>query len=172
MEQDILFPFREPRSYQDQIMIDILKAIKNHEHLLLHAPTGLGKTAGALAPALTAAIKYGHTIFFLTPKHTQHKIAIETLQKIRKKYDLNFVVADIIGKQWMCNAHAAADMTSGEFQEYCKDLRKEERCPYFNNVWNQDPKSQKAQNSQLKGEATELLTELKGKGPLHVEEVI
>ena len=98
----IYFPHNTIRSIQDKLIESVSDAIKKKRNLIVHAPTGLGKTAATLAPALTYAIKEKKTIFFLTSRHTQHKIAIDTLKQIREKYDLDFSVVDIIGKPVAC----------------------------------------------------------------------
>ena len=80
-----LFPFSSVRDSQKQFMDDVLSCIENKQHLIANAPTGLGKTAATLAPAVEYALDHGKTVFFLTPRHTQHQIAIETLKKMRAK---------------------------------------------------------------------------------------
>ncbi len=96
------FPFEKLRDKQKNLKEDVEKSLKEGKHLLVHAPTGLGKTAATIAPALSYALKNNKTVFFLTPRHSQHEIAIETLKKIRDKHKVDFKVADIIGKKWMC----------------------------------------------------------------------
>ena len=91
------FPFENVRPIQQELVSDVTHAIEQKRHLLAHAPTGLGKTAASLSPALTIALEKGYTVIFLTPKHTQHQIAIETLQKIKQKHSLNLQVAYLIG---------------------------------------------------------------------------
>ena len=63
-------------------MGDVTKALKRGEHLIAHAPTGIGKTVAVLSPTLECALKKNKTVFFLTPKHTQHVIVIDTLKKV------------------------------------------------------------------------------------------
>ncbi len=158
------FPFENVRPIQQELVSDVTHAIEQKRHLLAHAPTGLGKTAASLSPALTIALEKGYTVIFLTPKHTQHQIAIETLQKIKQKHGLNLQVADLIGKKWMCSHTAVETLSSKEFSEFCKDLREGERCPYFNAVW--------GKKSQLQADAMNLLLDLKAKSPAHSEEVV
>ncbi|MBW2999755.1 DEAD/DEAH box helicase [Candidatus Woesearchaeota archaeon] len=81
---DELFPYKTVRGVQSELIKEIDDAVKTKSHLITHAPTGLGKTAAALSPVLKHAIDNNLTIFFLTSRHTQHLIAVETLQEIRK----------------------------------------------------------------------------------------
>ncbi|MGC8885280.1 MAG: ATP-dependent DNA helicase [Candidatus Nanoarchaeia archaeon] len=133
--KNMYFPFQTIRPIQKELTLDMLYAIKNKKHLIAHAPTGLGKTAASLSAALTEGLDKGYSIFFLTPKHTQHAIAIETLQKIKEKHNLDFEACDLIGKRWMCSHTAIDSLNSKEFHNFCKALVAEEQCPFYNNVW-------------------------------------
>ncbi|MDD5331862.1 MAG: ATP-dependent DNA helicase [Candidatus Nanoarchaeia archaeon] len=128
---NIFFPHDEIREIQKGLMNDILDSLKQNKHILIHAPTGIGKTAAALAPALTYAIENKKTLFFLTSRHTQHKIAIETLRKIQQKHNLKFKVADFIGKKWMCLVSGVDQLSAGEFAEYCKEAIKRDHCEFY-----------------------------------------
>src|SRR3989344_2791587 len=98
MEQ-VLFPYNEPRKVQIALMAQIRSCIENRQNLIAHAPTGLGKTIAFLAPALQYSLEKDLTLFFLTPKHSQHHIAVETLKQIREKFNLDFQIVDFIGKK-------------------------------------------------------------------------
>ena len=50
-----MFPFPELRKGQDAMLDDCRTAFAGGEHLLAHAPTGLGKTAAALTAAVEVA---------------------------------------------------------------------------------------------------------------------
>ncbi len=131
---ELLFPHDKIRPIQKDIIEDIQKALKNKEHIIIHAPTGLGKSAAALSATLPFALKNNFTVFFLTSRHTQHEIAIRTLKEIKEKYNINFTVADIIGKKWMCLFPAVEDLTSGEFTEFCKATVEAAKCEFYTNV--------------------------------------
>src|SRR3989338_6721734 len=95
-EPQILFPHDEARDIQDTVVSDTYNAIRDKKDIIVHAPTGIGKTASALAPALSYAINKDVTVFFLTSRQTHHKIAVETLKKIRKRHNIDFNAVDII----------------------------------------------------------------------------
>ncbi|MBN2013728.1 MAG: ATP-dependent DNA helicase [Candidatus Altiarchaeota archaeon] len=128
-----LFPFEQVREGQREFLEDARNAIRERSHLVAHAPTGIGKTAAALSAALEYAIENNKTVFFLTPKHTQHTIVVDTLKMIKRRYGIEFVMVDIIGKQWTC-PHNVRDLDSREFNEFCRTMKKDERCKYYNNV--------------------------------------
>lgn len=155
-----LFPFSTIRSSQKDFMDDVRSCIENKQHLIANAPTGLGKTAATLAPAVEYALDNGKTVFFLTPRHTQHQIAVETLKKMRAKRP--FYSADLIGKKWLCAVLGIDELNGSDFNEYCKAVTKDERCQYFNRTRTKDHVFTKEAKEELK--KLELLQ------PFHAEE--
>ncbi|MBI4019425.1 MAG: ATP-dependent DNA helicase [Candidatus Aenigmarchaeota archaeon] len=131
----MLFPFSSIRPQQKQFMDDVRHAIEEKKHLIANAPTGLGKTAASLSPALEYALQNGKTIFFLTPRHSQHEIALETLKKLREHAE--FRVADMIGKKWLCSMEVS-DFSTSEFTDFCRSMVKDERCPFYKAVRTDD----------------------------------
>src|SRR3989338_2905524 len=129
-----LFPYQKIRPEQDSLIKNIVLALENKKNLIIHAPTGLGKTAASLAPCLEFALKNKLTVFFLTSRHTQHTIAVETLKQIREKYNLAFHTADLVGKKNMCLQDGVSLISPGQFHEYCKKLREEDRCEFYLNT--------------------------------------
>ena len=64
------FPFEKIREEQGTLMNDVEKTIEKGKHLVADAPTGIGKTAAAVYPALKYALENKKTVFFITPKHS------------------------------------------------------------------------------------------------------
>jgi len=54
--KEVLFPYEKIRPIQDDLINEVKTIIENREHLIVHAPTGLGKTAATLPAALKYAI--------------------------------------------------------------------------------------------------------------------
>ncbi|PIZ51763.1 hypothetical protein COY27_02470 [Candidatus Woesearchaeota archaeon CG_4_10_14_0_2_um_filter_33_13] len=156
------FPHEKVRSGQDELIKDITKAIGEEKILLAHAPTGLGKTASALAVAIPFALDRKKIIFFLTNRHTQHQIAINTLKLIKEKTGKNICSVDLIGKKWMCNQEVAG-LFGLEFNEFCKHVVEKGECEFYNNV---------RIKKELSIDAKLLIKELKERGPVHNEELI
>jgi DNA excision repair protein ERCC-2 len=156
------FPHETVREGQSEMIKDMELAFSEEKILLAHAPTGLGKTASALSVALKFALEKKKTVFFLTNRHTQHQIAVNTLKMINEKVNDSISCADLIGKRWMCN-QTVAGLFGTEFNEYCKAVVEKGECEFYNNV-----KTKK----ELTVEAKRLLLRLKGRGPLHNEELI
>jgi DNA excision repair protein ERCC-2 len=94
------FPHEEARPGQ-RIMIDAVRdALETCGNLLAEAPTGSGKTAASLYPALAHGLATGRQVVFLTPKTLQQKMAVSVLRGLNR--DGAFRTAQIRAKEKMC----------------------------------------------------------------------
>jgi DNA excision repair protein ERCC-2 len=94
------FPHEAPRPGQ-HIMIDsVRRALESGGHLLAEAPTGSGKTAASLFPALAHGLAAGRQVVFLTSKTLQQKMAVSVLRGLNR--DGAFRTAQIRAKEKMC----------------------------------------------------------------------
>src|SRR3989338_2978529 len=157
------FPYDAVREEQSKLIDDIRKSIESRKSIIVHARTCLGKTAASLAPALYYALKNNLSVFFLTSRHTQHRIAVETIAEIKKKFDITFGTADIIGKKWMCLQSNVQNMMSTDFMNYCKSLREKNGCDFYNKTIEE--------NGKTKVEAKKLIEQL-AREECHSEKVI
>jgi DNA excision repair protein ERCC-2 len=73
------FPHAAPRPIQEKLIGAIRNAIAGGENLIAEAPTGSGKTAAALHPALAEGLASGRQVVFLTSKTLQQKMAVSCL---------------------------------------------------------------------------------------------
>ncbi len=153
-----LFPYKEIREGQEELLKRAEACINERRCLIAHAPTGIGKTAAVLTPALKIALENELTVFFLTSRHTQHKIVIDTVNKIPRKV----TAVDVIGKKWMCALEGLERMSSGDFAEFCKNHRKKGKCMYYNNIYSGNELSERAEN---------LIASLSEMKALHAEEL-
>ncbi|MEM9558332.1 MAG: helicase C-terminal domain-containing protein [Acidobacteriota bacterium] len=71
----LAFPYPEQRGGQQTIIDGVGRALEQTEHVLVEAPTGLGKTVSALYPALRHALERDLKIFVLTAKTLQQDMA-------------------------------------------------------------------------------------------------
>jgi DNA excision repair protein ERCC-2 len=159
----ILFPHESLRPIQEDMVHLIAKELTEEHNLVVHAPTGLGKTAASMSATLSHALDKGKTIFFLTSKNTQHRIAVETLQEITKRHNIPIKAADIVGKKWMCLQPGVSVLPTGEFNEYCRALREDKRCEFYENL---------KQGESLTPFAKYALAQLEEQSPTFVEETI
>ena len=114
----LFFAHESPRESQTGMIADGIEALKNGGFLLAAAPTGIGKTAAALASALNAANQSDNVeipkIMFLTGRQSQHRIVVDTIREINKRLPTGFSrikVVDIIGREGMCKV---VDRSTGE----------------------------------------------------------
>ena len=126
-----LFPFDEIRDGQRRLTRDVTLAVQAGSHLVAHAPTGLGKTAASLAPALQHALAAGKTVMFLTSRQSQHRIAVETLRAIEASRGARFTLVDLVAKRDMCLRHEAADLHPARFPDFCARETRTKACPYL-----------------------------------------
>lgn len=79
---ELPFPHADLRPGQEAIVAAVARALEEGEHLLLEAPTGLGKTAAALWPAVRHALERDRRLFVLTAKNLQQEMATRVLQQM------------------------------------------------------------------------------------------
>ncbi|AOV94728.1 hypothetical protein AQV86_02270 [Nanohaloarchaea archaeon SG9] len=108
-----LFPFNEKREKQEKMMEKVRSAIDREGTVVSHAPTGLGKTAASLTPGLEKALQGDEKVLFLTPRNSQHQIALETAKKINERQDANVKTVDLIGKDHLCEADSISRTGEG-----------------------------------------------------------
>jgi DNA excision repair protein ERCC-2 len=125
-----LFPYLQLRDGQRALMNDVRAAVEGRKVLLAHAPTGIGKTAAVLAEALEAARVRGKTVYFLTSRQTQHRIAVETLREVEAATQQAPRVVDLVSKQSMCPRPERPEHSSS-FYEWCQHLTENRKCRYF-----------------------------------------
>ncbi len=82
--QKMAFPFGSYREGQREMAAAAYRAIKAKKNLMVSAPTGIGKTAAALFPAVKALGEGLVThIFYLTARGTQRRAAEDALERMR-----------------------------------------------------------------------------------------
>jgi len=124
-----LFPFDRVRPIQAAFLADARRAIAGGKHLVAHAPTGLGKTAVALAAGIEHAAREGMVVLFLTSKQSQHRIAVETVQRMEAR-GIDLQVVDVIGKHAMC-LQPDAPRGGRAFHAYCEAKVGSRACAFY-----------------------------------------
>lgn len=122
------------REGQIDMINDGLKVISEGGFLLANAPTGIGKTAAALAAALTVAKSTpGTNVLFLTDRQSQHRIVVDTVRSINERLsegESPVTLVDMIGQNGMCVNDLALQHTS-RFRQVCGELRGTRQCKPF-----------------------------------------
>ncbi len=101
---------------------------------MAHAPTGSGKTDAAIAAALSHAIENNLTVFFLTPKISQHKIAMDVVNGIAAKHAVKVRAVDMVGRLHCCIDRSLQELDNESFQTTCERKRQKQQCEYFINA--------------------------------------
>ncbi len=123
--EDRYFPFKNIREGQKEFKKDATAAFEEKKILIAHAPTGIGKTAAVLPPAVKAKTK-DQKVFFLTSKQSQHSIAIETVKKMPSSVN----ATDVISKKHMC-PREESKLPYPVFEEFCSE-KGQSKCNLFN----------------------------------------
>ena len=92
-------PHTAPRPIQEKLIDAIRNAVAAGENLIAEAPTGSGKTAAALYPALAEGLASGRQIVFLTSKTLQQKMAVSSLVAMNERA---FQTVQVRAKERMC----------------------------------------------------------------------
>ncbi|MGI6172642.1 MAG: helicase C-terminal domain-containing protein [Christensenellales bacterium] len=80
------FPYSEYRQGQRDMAVQCYIAFKNRANLLCQAPTGIGKTMGALFPAIKALGEgLASRVFYLTARGTAAQAAEDALDRLRER---------------------------------------------------------------------------------------
>jgi DNA excision repair protein ERCC-2 len=121
LAEEMVFPFPSPRRGQKELVETVEKHFQTQNPLLIQAPTGLGKTAGILYPALKEALARGQKVIYVTPKNSQHQVAEEAVEKIREQ-GCKIRSLTITAKSKMCLK--AEPLCNPKYCEYAKDYYK------------------------------------------------
>ncbi len=128
--------FRHPsvRPHQKDLMEDMHRAISEGKIFMADAPTGMGKTDAALSAAAGHALENGLTVFFLTPKISQHRIAMEAATGIARKNGLPLRAVDMIGRSHCCIDDNLLALDNESFHTACGRKRQKQQCRFYENA--------------------------------------
>jgi len=109
---DLRFPYDTYRKGQREMAAAVYGAIRRGERVLCEMPTGTGKSAAAIFPALMA-MGQGMTqqVFYLTARTTQRKAALECLRLFRVR-PLSLWTLTLTAREKQCPRQAACDTES------------------------------------------------------------
>ena len=119
------FSLPEKRPQQQQMMEQVTQVLQEGLHLTASAPTGTGKTAAVLFPALRYAYVNSKKIFFVTSKTTQQNIVYETITPLIEQ-GLDIHVLFLRASEKMCAndvyfCHEAFCPFIQDYHERCLD---------------------------------------------------
>jgi DNA excision repair protein ERCC-2 len=112
------FPHDEVRPVQQPMIDAVRDGLVGDRHLLVAAPTGVGKTAAALYPAVREALARGNRVVFLTAKTLQQELAVKTTRGMQRE-----------GSPWRSLQLRAKSAMCANDEMVCH----EDVCPYAEN---------------------------------------
>ena len=120
---DTVFPYRELRDSQEQMIKECYRDIKNHNRLFCQAPTGIGKTISTLYPAIKCVgQRVADKIFYLTSKASIRREALAALKNMRE-HGAPIYTCTLSSKEQMC-INPEAKGGGRRLTSYCHD------CPF------------------------------------------
>jgi len=131
---EFFFRHHAPRPHQQELMDDAFEALSSGNALLANAATGCGKTDAVLSAAISYAHGTDMTVFFLTPKISQHRIAVDVVNGIAAKHKLGIRAVDLIGRRHACIDPVLSDLDHDGFYQSCEKKRKKETCVFYGNA--------------------------------------
>ena len=106
--RDLTFPFADYRTGQRQMAVNVYRAIHEGHPVLIQAPTGIGKTLGAVFPAVKAqGAGLTSGVFYLTARTTGQRAAEKALALLRDA-GLAFKSLTLTAKDKLCPHPASA----------------------------------------------------------------
>ena len=116
--RDFAFPFPQPRRGQMEFVASIETGMRDGKHILIQAPTGLGKTVGVMYPVLKEALHRGQQVIYVTPKNSQHAVAEDAVEKFQEQ-GAKLKSLTLTAKSKIC--FKAEPLCNPDFCEYAKD---------------------------------------------------
>ena len=118
VSDNMRFPFPSFRSQQQALMKITGEIFEMKGQALIQAPTGMGKTASTLYPALLSSLQKDKTLFYLTPKNSQHAEAQKFVRKLQEQGS-DIVSTTLTSKEKICFKDEC--ICQPEYCEYAKD---------------------------------------------------
>lgn len=106
--RELPFPYPAYRTGQREMAVSVYRTAREGGHLMVQAPTGVGKTLAALFPVIKAMAE-GHVdkLFYLTARTTGRSAAQEALEQMRR-HGLRFRALTLTAKDKICFLPEAA----------------------------------------------------------------
>jgi Rad3-related DNA helicase len=120
-----LFPY-DPYPQQVDFMNDVEGTLSMGGTLFAEACNGFGKTVSAIS----ALLPLGKQIVYATRTHEQVRQVLAEVERINIYANASYTAVNLASRDHLCLNSDCRSLPSGEAQELCGVLRKEERCPY------------------------------------------
>jgi len=125
------FPYKTWRKYQREIAEIVYEALKNKEHVILEAPTGMGKTASVLSAVLPIMFENELKIIYACRTHQQVIGILNEISKIKQKTKESIFPIGLWGRRQLCSNNEVNNLSENVFRHACSILKKSFKCPFF-----------------------------------------
>jgi DNA excision repair protein ERCC-2 len=122
------FPYKTWRRFQKEIAEVVYNALKNKEHVVLEAPTGLGKTASVLSAVLPIMFENELKVIWCCRTHQQIITVLNEISKIKQK---SIFPIGLWGRRQLCSNNEVNNLSENVFRHACSILKKSFKCPFF-----------------------------------------
>ena len=126
-----IFPYKEIRPTQAEMIGAIQAAVASGKHVALEGSTGMGKTISALCGILTSPKAEKRRIVYCSRTHKQMDRVIEELGALKGKMKVSGI--SLRGRREMCINPFVRRFASGaaDAAHVCGNLRKLNKCEFF-----------------------------------------
>jgi DNA excision repair protein ERCC-2 len=116
------------RPGQESILREVVELTGRGGPLLIHAPTGSGKTVATLAPLLEHAMRADHRILYLVRTHSQEVQVLKEARTIAHRLERPFLAVGLQGRAGRCflleNVAEVKGATAEEHGKLCADRKR------------------------------------------------
>ncbi|MFX1451436.1 MAG: helicase C-terminal domain-containing protein [Promethearchaeota archaeon] len=138
IEVEKFFPFESLRPGQSLLAKEIYYGVLSRKNVVIEASNGLGKTITSLMALLPIVEKENKTLIYCTRTHSQMERVLEELNRIRQVKKWKITGVSLQGRTEMCiNPQIQlASLDTADAMNLCSTLRKNDNCPWFENLKN------------------------------------
>jgi len=135
------FPYDSLRKPQEKLINSILYSLSEGLSVIMEAPTGVGKTAAALAAALSYAVDRDLKVIYLVRTKNQAQAPIREIGKLLERRGISVPFVMIRNRADMCCLTSSRKLTYKDFLMECNYLKNNHECPYYERTMKGVPES-------------------------------
>ena len=134
LKVDKYFPYAKWRRIQEAVADFVYSRLSEGVSAIVEAPTGAGKTASVLAPALAFAIDNGLKVIYLVRTNNQAASPIRELERLFRVKGVFIPYVLVRSRSRMCCIKSTSRLPYRDFLDECNYLKSTGKCPYYANL--------------------------------------
>ncbi|WP_188596161.1 ATP-dependent DNA helicase [Thermocladium modestius] len=135
------FPYDSARKPQEKLIESILYALDEGLNVVVEAPTGVGKTAAALASALSYAMDRDLDVIYLIRTKNQAQAPMRELSKLLERKGIAIPYVLLRNRADMCCLTSSKKLAYKDFLMECNYLKSQHECRYYEGTMKGVPES-------------------------------